>query len=789
MHLLACFALFLAAPTTAAIVNDVTQLNPIEVDRIVAPKTIEEVQTLVQNHHGPISIGGGRFSMGGQTATEGTLQIDMRGLNKMLSFSPEDRSITMQAGATWRNIQEIIDPHDLSIKIMQSYANFTLGGSISVNAHGRYVNQGPLIRSLKEIRVVLANGKLINASRTQHADIFHAAVGGYGAVGVIVAATIDLEPNEPLELDIVRMPVGKYLEWFKENIRGSTSAVFHNADIYTPGYEDVIALTYSRTDRAPTEERRLQNWDRRHIVERISWLWMSEAPGGKKHRKKIIDPLRLKSDRVVWRNFEASYDVKELEPRTRKLSTYVLREYFVPVERFDEFLPKMAEIFKRYDANIMNVSIRHALKDTGSYMAWAPKECFAFVVYYKQGVDRAAREKVGLWTREVIDEVLKVDGTYYLPYQIFARDAQFRQAYPGHKKLFALKRRVDPTYKFRNKLWDRYLPPPEPIAENKEIRAKLAKRKNYQRPGDQTYLTLPEWFIVFSADEYAAHLKTGRPSAFPFFGSIRQFWSMYSSMRKSVAKSHRFNWGYNVMIVVIGLSQTAEYTVKGLYEKTFGRAFEFLSRGKKPGVDRYEAATAAEYSAFIHHTPWYAFPFGKKLKGFWSAPAGPGILRPLERRVFYSAELLTKTIWGWLMGKATGAAYDAEDAVIYAWVQQGRGTPEKTAEGVKTVEQLAPGQVLISIPRYEPFTQAVQKLSAADYRFVEIAGNQRILLTVTAPAAYDRARLWGEVEAEWPILSVPGHQRIALSVAVGRLHQALAGLKGDRVTIEHVYDF
>ena len=39
----------------------------------------------------------------------------------------------MQAGIRWCDIQEFVDPHDLSVKIMQTYANFTVGGSLSVN--------------------------------------------------------------------------------------------------------------------------------------------------------------------------------------------------------------------------------------------------------------------------------------------------------------------------------------------------------------------------------------------------------------------------------------------------------------------------------------------------------------------------------------------------------------------------------------------------------------------------------------------------------------------------------
>ncbi|MFX6011210.1 hypothetical protein ABTE87_21200, partial [Acinetobacter baumannii] len=78
-------------------------------------------------------------------------------------------------------------------------------------------------------------------------------------------------------------------------------------------------------------------------------------------------------------------------------------------------------------------------------MAWARKECFAFVVYYKQGVTPAARTEVGLWTRELIAAVLSVDGTYSLPYQPVATDAQFHRAYPRAKDYFALKKRLDPS--------------------------------------------------------------------------------------------------------------------------------------------------------------------------------------------------------------------------------------------------------------------------------------------------------------------------------------------------------
>ena len=71
------------------IVNDITQLNPVRVMAIVAPATVEDVQEALRRTIGPVSIGGGRFSMGGQTASPGSLHFDMRSMNRILSFSPE----------------------------------------------------------------------------------------------------------------------------------------------------------------------------------------------------------------------------------------------------------------------------------------------------------------------------------------------------------------------------------------------------------------------------------------------------------------------------------------------------------------------------------------------------------------------------------------------------------------------------------------------------------------------------------------------------------------------------
>jgi FAD/FMN-containing dehydrogenase len=137
-------------------------------------------------------LGGGRYSMGGQVAIRDGLHLDMRGMDRMLFLDTTTPCVRVQAGMRWRRLQAYLDPHELSVKTMQSYANFTVGGAVSVNAHGRYVGNGPVGNSVRALQLVLADGSVVEASRTENPELFSAAIGGYGAVGVITEVELTL---------------------------------------------------------------------------------------------------------------------------------------------------------------------------------------------------------------------------------------------------------------------------------------------------------------------------------------------------------------------------------------------------------------------------------------------------------------------------------------------------------------------------------------------------------------------------------------------------------------------
>jgi len=446
-----------AARAARPVVNDVSRLNPVEVARTLRPRSTEEVQAALRAWSGAVSIGGGRFSQGGQIAEPDSLHLDMRALSRLVSFDAKRRVIRVQAGMRWRDVQDVIDPNELSVKIMQSFSNFTVGGAVSVNCHGRYVGRGPIVNSVRALQLVTAGGEALELSRSQNPELFRAVFGGYGALGVITEVELDLVANSRIERLARPVPLEGYPRFFRDSVLADPGMVMHNADLIPPDFDLPVAVSWRATDKPPTEPDRLIPRGQKYSMEKnVIWA-ATELPGGASLRKNLIDPAILGKPAVVWRNHEASLDTASLEPRTRKVSTYLLQEFFVPVDRFLPFARKLAGTLKARKVNALNVSIRHSPEDTVSLMRWAPREVFAFVLYYKQRSDAAASTEVRAWTRELIDAVLENGGRYYLPYRLDATREQFRRAYPEADAFAAVKRRIDPENRFRNLLWDTYL--------------------------------------------------------------------------------------------------------------------------------------------------------------------------------------------------------------------------------------------------------------------------------------------------------------------------------------------
>lgn len=196
-----------------------------------------------------ISIGGAHCSMGGQTSLKDSVHLDLSQFNQILNFDRENKLITIQTGISWRKVIEFIDQYGFSVMVMQSYADFTVGGSLSVNAHGRHIRHGSISETITEMKIVLgnvplcktllysfflANGTLVQCTplmNDPYNEVFFGAIGGYGGLGVIVEVTLQLTNNVKLERVTEVMSLSEYEMFFRREIRQNQNVQLHNANI------------------------------------------------------------------------------------------------------------------------------------------------------------------------------------------------------------------------------------------------------------------------------------------------------------------------------------------------------------------------------------------------------------------------------------------------------------------------------------------------------------------------------------------------------------------------------
>lgn len=325
-----------------------------------------------------------------------------------------------------------------------------------------------------------------------------------------------------------------------------------------------------------------------------------------------------------------------------------------------------------------------------------------------------------------------------------------------------------------------------------ETRAKIDGMPNYRFSEVRSYLAFPEWYITYTAQDYANYIARDYPSGFSFFRSAGEFWTSYCAVNQLVTPHYQVNFGTHLMIYLLGIGHTTEYAIKGLYENTVGHLSEAFAPTPPTSEDLFARKFAQDYGQWLNTVPWYEFAFAGRLSDLWETVpfSGPGQVRKSERRFWLSAELALKAACGWLIGGGSESVYQPAQPEIYALM---RGLPIDTApidRRIELVETFRDGSQLVKLPRYQPFTEIVQKLSATNNAaFLEIGGNSNILISLTAPDDWKPPEDMPPVLFETPNLSGAGGKRVGISVPVNVLLDVIRKTAASGARMEHIYDY
>ena len=200
---------------------------------------------------------------------------------------------------------------------------------------------------------------------------------------------------------------------------------------------------------------------------------------------------------------------------------------------------------------------------------------------------------------------------------------------------------------------------------------------------------------------------------------------------------------------------------------------------------------AKGYADFVHGRPLYEFSFAKPLRGLWSENGlwGPHLFRKWERRAFLSLGYAVEGVYCSLITWGTHAVYGVESADTYARIENAPAGVLAENPHVRRVRDAGADGETVIIPRDQKFTETAQRLAKAGARFLNIAGNQEILLTVLEPLGTTFSAPEAQIVFTAELPARPGFRRLGVRCAVRPLHTVLNAFEGKAAKLEHIYDF
>ena len=448
-------------------VTDVGRMQSADVVAVDRPRRIEEIQSVLadaRTRHLKVSIAGSQHSQGGQTYYPGGVVINMKDFNQMLDLDEKKKQLTVESGATWDQVQRYIEPHSLAVKVMQSSYVFTIGGTLSANAHGRDLDKTSVVDTVVSFRLLKADGTIVNVSRTENSELFKLVIGGYGLFGVILDATLQLTDDVVYKHRSVTLDYKDFPAYFDKNLKHDPTIglmlVRPSIDPRSDKFlREMVVSTWVKSDEDPPGIHDLG--EEKNVLRDKFFFGLSRKFDWAKElrwylQKKFIE--QGGSD-VVSRNNAMRPPETPLEflDYYSKSDTDIIQEYFIPERNFVSFMDSFRKILQDGHMDVVSSTIRFVKANDSVYLSYLPKEDgFAIIQMSNVGLSKEAQEHTRDVTRQLVDAAIKNEGAYYLTYQLYPSKEQFFAAYPMATYVFRQKLVYDPLELFSSEFYKTY---------------------------------------------------------------------------------------------------------------------------------------------------------------------------------------------------------------------------------------------------------------------------------------------------------------------------------------------
>ncbi len=434
--------------------NDISTLEKIKIKHCFVPSNIDDIINIIKyasKNNLQISMKGQSHTMGGHTLNKDII-IDMKLLNKV-NYLNNDTYIA-EAGATWIDVIYCLNQYGKTPHTLQSYSNFSVGGSVSANIHG-ITSDESLIKSIISLRIINSNGEIINCSRNENYNLFKHIVGGYGLFGIIIDVMLKANNNYNISMSCLKLNRNNFVtEYLK--LQNNKSILVKIARVNIINLDDINIYIYRKNNNNKIISNLEIEPEKMSIINKLIYKWIVPSFIFQSLRYSYED---INQHPIDWKPkntindlmYETSNDMAKLyQPLFKINDTFILQEYFINPTYFDSWFSKFRDIIlsRSRKIKLLNITLRFVTKDHESILNYAKNDCIAVVLYFR--INKDDDDLLGELQKKLIKITIDYDGTFYLPYRKFYTKNDLNIVYPNITNFIIYKNKYDNNNLFTN---------------------------------------------------------------------------------------------------------------------------------------------------------------------------------------------------------------------------------------------------------------------------------------------------------------------------------------------------
>ncbi|MFG2450864.1 FAD-binding protein [Streptomyces sp. NPDC048512] len=157
------------------------------------PASLDALRALVARSPRVRVLGSGHsFNRIAEPGADGVL-LSLAALPPAIDVDTAARTVRVSGGVRYAELAGAVHAKGFALHNMASLPHISVAGSVATGTHGSGVANGSLASAVREIELVTADGSPAAIGRGD--DRFDGAVTALGALGVVTALTLDVEPD------------------------------------------------------------------------------------------------------------------------------------------------------------------------------------------------------------------------------------------------------------------------------------------------------------------------------------------------------------------------------------------------------------------------------------------------------------------------------------------------------------------------------------------------------------------------------------------------------------------